>query len=661
MGSRAIKFGAWSFLSFVGLALVQTWPLPLHLSTHLTGLPGGDAGVYVWNTWVFRHQLVELGRWPFSTETVLPLDGDTNLSLHNYTVFADLLSLPLQPLIGVVAAFNVVYIINVALSGFGAFLLARRVTGRTTEAWIAGMIFACSPFLVARGASHFSLAAAAPLPFFLFFLDRAWRGMRMRDALAAGVTLAWAAFSDPYYAIYCVMLAAFFIVAHALVVAPHRDKARSGHWRVVVDVVIAALVCLIIGVNGLAGGDVEVGGFRIAMRTLYTPVLILTCLVIVRLLMALRPTISWRPLPMPARLVTFAAAGAIAAALLLLPELYAIVVLAAEGQLSTAPVLWRSSAPGVDVLAFLIPNPNHPLAPEWLRAWIAKRPGGFDENVVSLSFVGFGVIAAAWKWAGFRPARLWTAITVGFASLAVGPFIEIAGRHTFVPTPWTLLRYFPVVGEARMPQRFSVVVVLGFSVIVATALAALGRRFPARRRRILTTTGLLLAFELLPAPRPLFSAEIPAVYRIIADDPRPVRVLELPFGIRDGLSSLGNFSAASQFYQTQHGKPLLGGYLSRVPSDTKQYYRSVPVARALLVYSERRTPTAVQLDRARRSADDFLRSSNLGYVVLDRSRTTPELRAFAIEVLQLTKLAESGEIELYATPLAQDRAEMRPS
>ena len=39
---------------------------------------------------------------------------------------------------------------------------------------------------------------------------------------------------------------------------------------------------------------------------------------------------------------------------------------------STLP--WRNSPPGVDALAFVLPNPNHPLAPQALRALVAKYP-----------------------------------------------------------------------------------------------------------------------------------------------------------------------------------------------------------------------------------------------------------------------------------------------
>src|SRR5690348_14603029 len=208
------RLAAAILVSYVAVALAQAWPLPLHLSTALTGSPSGDTGVYVWNTWVFRHELVNDRHDPFRTETILPLDGPTDLSLHNYTVFADLVALPLRLGLGVVATFNVIYLLNTALAGIGMFLLARRVTGRTVESWLAGVLFACSPFLVARGTAHFSLAAAAPLPFFACWFDRAWESRRVRDACIAGAMVAWAAFSDPYYAVYCAMLAVVIAAWH---------------------------------------------------------------------------------------------------------------------------------------------------------------------------------------------------------------------------------------------------------------------------------------------------------------------------------------------------------------------------------------------------------------------------------------------------------------
>jgi hypothetical protein len=242
---------------------------------------------------------------------------------------------------------------------------------------------------------------------------------------------------------------------------------------------------------------------------------------------------------------------------------------------------------------------------------------------------------------------MWAAAGVFFALLATGPFLRIAGIDTYVPTPWALLRYAPLIGEARMPSRFGVLVILAVAILFAGALSALVQRYPQHRRRLLAAAAVLLAFELWPAPRRLYSAEIPPIYERIARDSRPVRVLELPFGIRDGLSSLGNFSASSQFYQTLHGKPLIGGYLSRVSNPRKEFYQGLPFTEALLRKSEGQHLTDAEREAARASAPEFLRVAQLGYVIIDTGRSSPELRQFAVETMQLTLVDTSGWLELY--------------
>jgi hypothetical protein len=630
------------------VAVLQSWPLPVRLFTHLTGQPSGDTGLYVWNTWVFRHELVDGRRSPFYTDRIFSLDSGADLSLHNYTVFADVLALPLQPVLGVVGAFNTIYLLNVALSGFGMFLLARRLTGRAIESWFAGFAFACSAFLVARSTAHFSLVAAAPLPFFVYWFDRAWASQRRRDAIATGATVAWAAFCDPYYGVYCLMLGAALAAGRLIAVKPGRAevpaKAR-GHARVVLEVLIVALAVLIAGIHFAGRGSVRIASISISMRTLYTPVLILTVLVVVRVLLSIRARLAWEPLP--AHWLRTAAAALLVAGLLLSPTLYAVTLRVAQGRMVSAPVLWRSSPPGVDVVSFVLPNPNHALAPDDMTGWLASK-GRFEEQVASLSLVGMLVIGLACWHAKFRPSRIWLTVTIGFGLLSLGPFVQIAGMNTYIPTPWAILRYVPLIGAARMPSRFAVVALLGFCVLFAAALASLASRYPARRRLILGAVGFALAFELLPVPRRLYSAEIPSIYRTIAADPRPVRVLELPFGIRDGLSSIGDFRASSQFYQTAHGKPLVGGYLSRISRQRADQLRGRPVRSALIALSEQRTLDDRVAARARRAAGEFIERGRIGYVVIDTSRATPRLRDFAIALFDLQRIETAGVFELYA-------------
>lgn len=308
--------GACVLAAYVVLAMVQAWPLPLHLGTHLTGQPTGDTGVYVWNLWVFRHELIGSGTTPFRTLEILPLAGPTDLSLHNYTVFADLLALPFVDWLGIVRTFNLVYLFNVALAGVGMFLLARRLTGRVAESLVAGLMFAWSPFLVARGAEHFSLVAAAPLPFFMLTLYRAWDTQRLREALAAGAVLAWAAFCDPYYAVYCLMLGVCFLGSRILAVTFVRRPIDELHAaKHLINVGIAVLVALILSVNVIGGGQIDLGAFQISMRTLYTPMLLLTVLVVTRAALSANLRIALVPMPPRRWLVRAALAAGVAAAL----------------------------------------------------------------------------------------------------------------------------------------------------------------------------------------------------------------------------------------------------------------------------------------------------------------------------------------------------------
>ena len=117
----------------------------------------------------------------------------------------------------------------------------------------------------------------------------------------------------------------------------------------------------------------------------------------------------------------------------------------------------------------------------------------------------------------------------------------------------------------RSPTRFAIVAALGLGDVAAGALAALGERWP-HGRAIGSRRVLLLVVELLPAPRTLYSAKISPLSRSSRTTRGRCACSNLPFGVRDGTSSAGNFSARYQFNQTLHGKPLIGGYLSRVSS-----------------------------------------------------------------------------------------------
>ena len=670
---RCAPVWAMALAAYMLLACGLAWPLPRHFQTHLLGDISGDAGIYVWNLWIFRHELLEHGSLPVSTDHVFTYTDGLDFALHNYTPLAGLLGVPLMDWLGIVGTFNVILIMSMGLSGWGVFLLARRLGLGDVYAWAAGAMFIASPVFAARASEHFSLITAAPLPLFLWALLRALDTKRFRDAALVGSLVALATYSDAYYGIYCAM-AGTFVVAWMFVRVSRRQTARSRWPARATEIVIVAVGALLLWRVLTGSTAVEVGGIRLGLQTLYTPVLALTVLLAMRVWMYVRPAFRLhdpeRALPVLARRGAVAIVISIA---LLSPLIAGLAWRYAEDRFPETELHWRSSAAGVDLLGYIVPNPMHPWFGTVTRAWFATD-AGFPEFVASFSLVAFAVIAAG---AVLRALpRMWVAFTAVFLLLSAGPFLHVGGINTLVPGPWAFLRYVPIVGMARSPSRFTVLAVLGLSLLFAYSLRALTRwadpklastEGPVISSRLGYVKGLAatalaaaLALELTPAPRVLFSAEVPEVYNLItATDDEAGRVLELPTGVRDGKSSAGRVTASSQYFQTRHRRPMIGGYVSRVSRWRVRENRRSPMLGALLALSEGTTPAPDALARAAEYRDGFLRRTCVRFVVVNKQHASHELRSFAIDALKLGLVHEDATYQLL-TPIDPPPCDPRP-
>ncbi len=631
--------------AYLVLACGLTWPLPLHLTSHFTGSPTGDLGVYVWNLWIFDHELVQHGRLPFSTDHVFAYTGGADFTLHNYTPLAGLVAMPLMAWLGVVTTFNVLLIVALMTSGLGVFVLARRSGLPPWCAWLSGAIFMGTPAMTARQSAHFSLLFAVALPLFVAVLLRTCEAPRWRHALALGALVAAATYSDAYYGIYCVLMGLFFLAWRFLRVSP--TPMPPSPARHLLDGGMVAVGVLVLWRITTGVTRLQLGPVSIAVDTLYNPMFALVLLVAARAWLIYRP--SWRlddgarVLP---RLVGVGFASVGVALVLLGPLLVGLAYRFVQHRLPDTPIYWRSSPRGVDLLSYLIPNPAHPVTGALTRDWLMPPAAdAYPEFVAALPLAACLLIALSVR-AGAIP-RVWAMFTAFFVLLSLGPFIHVAGVNTNVIGPWALLRYVPVIGMARSPSRFAIVAALGFAMMAGFAAQALHRQ-GAWRVRFAVPVLVLLAVELLPWPRQLHSASVPQVYQLIAASAdEQGRLLELPAGIRDGTSSVGNFNAASQFFQTRHGRSLIGGYLSRVSESRKRESRRAPILGALFQLSEDAGPISAEWrSAALASRERFLARSCVRYVVVDRRRASPELERFAVDVLGLVSVHRDDDYEL---------------
>jgi hypothetical protein len=154
---------------------------------------------------------------------------------------------------------------------------------------------------------------------------------------------------------------------------------------------------------------------------------------------------------------------------------------------------------------------------------------------------------------------------------------------------------------------------------------------------------------MLPAPLALYSAEIPPLYRRVAAAPATVTLLEIPYGVRDGVSSVGNFTARTEFFQTAHGKTVMGGYLSRIPRRRVDELQRDPVTRALAILSENRQLSPNDETAMLEDAPAFLRKNHIGLVVIDREKTSDLFQGLVIKAFRLRHLETNGSLSLFAT------------
>ena len=176
---------------YLVLTLVLTYPLGLHFAT---ALPGGTNDVWsnYWNFWWWKFSLLELHQSPYHTKFLFHPTG-ASLVFHTHSPFNMLVSLPVNVVWGPAAAYNFCSILGFWLSGWGAFLLAREVTGDARGAFLAGIVFAFFPQHFEQTLEHLNLATTQFIPFTFYYLLRLRREGGWRNVLGLGASFAFCA------------------------------------------------------------------------------------------------------------------------------------------------------------------------------------------------------------------------------------------------------------------------------------------------------------------------------------------------------------------------------------------------------------------------------------------------------------------------------------
>lgn len=634
----ALATHALAAAAFSVLALWFTWPLAAHLSSQVPGTGAGDNLTFVWNFWWMR-QALAAGSSFFHTDAIFWPFG-TNLLLHTHTALEAFAGATLFSRLSVVGAQNIVIIASIAANGFCTYLLAYDITRSRVSALIAGALFACAPYFEAHLDGHFNLIAAWGLPLFAWLWLRALGRRRVVTAVAAGVAVVLVAYTDDYYLLFTGVFAICVLAHRWLRVTWTRrsgtrgrrdegtrgpgDEGTKGFADRLLIAAALALAALAIAIAITGGIVFTIGHTRVSATTGYNirtaAWLLFACWLWRRLRPGVRLSLTSRHrIKRDARVLALTAAVFIVG---MLPLLLGSLSLWQQGDYISQAYFWRSGPEGVDLATLVLGNPFHPIWGAAIQRFYASV--GIDpiEGVTWLGIVPIALLAATWRTWRHRPhARLWTIVAGVFFVWALGADLRVLDARTGLYLPEVLLRFVPIVANARMPGRAIVLVYLSLAVLVAVALTSLRDR----RMRVLVAAVLLL--EALPFRLPLFALDRPHVYVSLASMPAG-GVLEIPLGVRDGFGERGAFDSRSLYYQTIHGKPIAGGFVARMSPALSAQYRESPALNTLLALS---AGEPVDTDTRRRSRDaliGFLESSNIRYIVVDMRTTRLPLHEF---------------------------------
>ena len=630
-----------ALLLFGVLTALWMWPVLLAPAAALPGSGAGDNFSFVWNLWWTKHSLLA-GTSPLWCPVLfVPLGVD--LTLHANT-------LPATAIAGlfirdVITGTNAIVCAHLFLNFVTGYLLAWRVTRDWPAALLAGTVLGWSPFVGGHLPGHFSFVAAWILPLTALLTFDVFEGSRPR-AVLLGILLAATPYFEYYYAVYAAALVGMLVILR--VCSADRRELRSSAPRRVLRAIgiLIGLALLVAAIVFGTGGTVwHAGGLTISLRSPGNAIAAAWLLSLAAAAIAIgsrvRVQVDGRALGVHLRQL----APAMTVALFLtLPLVVAGARLLISGDYVSQRYFWRSAPRGIDLATLVVGNPHGALWGERpLRAYARL---GIDamEQMAWIAPATLCLCAVALYLRRRDPmVRLWAWTGLAFLTWALGPYVSAFGLTLPLPLPATLIRYVPIVANARIPARAIVLVYVAVAMLTAIGFVALRQRRQTAWAVVLATAAVI---DLAPARPQLFAVERPALYETLRSRPEQGAVCELPMGLRDGFGETGRLDMRVMFYQAIHERPITGGFVGRLSPRVIRAYQDDPVLGILLRLSGG-GPLAGEHPLSPAEAAASLLRAGIRFVVVNEDGAPADLLRYASNGLPLREIARDGNRVLY--------------
>lgn len=542
---------ALALLVYTLLALVVTFPLPLHLGERIIANQPGQVDGYlgIWNVW-WTAQALTTGQNPFVTPLLFHPQG-LDLFWQTLSLPQGVLALPVTLAAGPLPAYNLLILLSFILGGYFTFLFIAYVLrdgGERQCSVTSGCEAGPHRLRQATQVAFATRAGAFGLP-----ADR-WVAARAEGFLAPGERRAAILAALIGGAVYA------FAPFHMQKVLDAQLEVASVQWLPLWALATAALLerprwplALLSGAALLVVG----------LGTWYYGLFALIATGLMAGLWALRipagpagPPATLRlpgaPVGLQATTLLWGLAPIVLWFAVMTPRLLSLLY-TGDALLGDARGEQQAYA---DLISFWLPNPNHPLWGGAVTAFYERlHPGEILWNV-SLGLVGialalYGVILSG------RAHWRWLALGVFAAAMALGAEIFVFGRNTGLPGPYALIRDLPGVRSSHRPNHFVLISLLTTALFAAAGARPLLAR--AGRGAALLAAALLasiIAIDGTAGAAPLFQRPMP----------RPYLSMPAPDGALLPVPLHLNFSNSEHlWYQTRHHWPIIGGFIGREP------------------------------------------------------------------------------------------------
>ncbi|MDY9927193.1 hypothetical protein [Methanosarcina sp.] len=529
------------------LTFILTYPVIFKIRTHIPG--GGDAFQWIRSLWYTPAAILNPSLTKLTHDYLIFYPYGVPISpLHS--AFNQIISYILSIVIDIHIAYNILWLFSFIFGAYGTYLLVKYLTNDIPASFIAGLVFAFSPYHFVHSLGHLGATSIEWIPFCALYLMKMFKEGGIRNSFFAGIFFILVAMSDLQYMVFMgIFVLLLFSYEIYFVLRKEKKDYKEKLKRIFYKYSLFGLISF----SGL--------------------------------------------IPLTIESILTATSN--------------------ENFLKLDP--FQAVMFSTDLLSFFLPSILHPIFGDLTTNVYGNFSGNFSENT---TFIGYTVILlsllATRRLKENKYVKFWSISALFFSLISLGPLLHINGNtsftvfHTTVPLPHLALYYLiPFLDNCRTTGRFFVIASLSFAVLTGYGVSELLKSSKNNKKIITIVISSLIIFEYLAIPFPVSAVSQPSFYEEISQDKDNYALLEIPATL--------NYEAGVSviYYQTIHGKPVVGNWAARFPSNARDFELNTPVVKEL-TYLQPFTVDILNQD-INQVGTSVLNYYNISYIVLHKN------------------------------------------